>query len=39
MYVHIQSADGEAEFWLEPEISLADSHGLARRERHHARPA
>lgn len=29
MHVHIQSSEGEAKFWLEPEISLANSHGLA----------
>jgi hypothetical protein len=29
MHVHIQSSDGEAKFWLEPEIALAKSHGLA----------
>lgn len=29
MHVHIESPDGEAKFWLEPEISLAKSHGLA----------
>ena len=25
MHVHIQSADGEAKFWLEPVIALADA--------------
>ena len=29
MHVHVESADGEAKFWLEPEISLARSYGLA----------
>lgn len=29
MHVHIQSPDGEAKFWLEPEISLANNYGLA----------
>ena len=28
MHVHVYSADGEAKFWLEPEVSLAGSHGL-----------
>ena len=28
MHVHIQSPDGEAKFWLEPEISLAKNYGL-----------
>jgi len=27
-HVHVQSADGEAKFWLEPEIALARSRGL-----------
>ena len=29
IHVHIQSPDGEAKFWLEPEISLAKRYGLA----------
>ena len=29
MHVHICSADGEAKFWLEPAVTLADSCGLA----------
>lgn len=29
MHVHVQSPDGEAKFWIEPEIALAKSHGLA----------
>lgn len=29
VHVHVQSPDGEAKFWLEPEIALAKSHGLA----------
>lgn len=28
MHVHVQSADGDAKFWLEPEIELAMQHGL-----------
>jgi hypothetical protein len=28
MYVHVQSPDGEAEFWLEPVIAVAQNHGL-----------
>jgi hypothetical protein len=32
MHVHIETADGEAKLWLEPEISLAKSHGLADHE-------
>ncbi|TMG83195.1 MAG: DUF4160 domain-containing protein [Betaproteobacteria bacterium] len=28
MHVHVQSAEGEAKFWLEPRIELAQSYGL-----------
>ncbi|MBI4746575.1 MAG: DUF4160 domain-containing protein [Deltaproteobacteria bacterium] len=28
MHVHIQSANGEAKFWLEPLIALSDSYSL-----------
>ncbi len=28
MHVHVQSADGEAKFWLEPDIQLARNYGL-----------
>ena len=28
MHVHIHCADGEAKFWLEPEVSLAKNYGL-----------
>ena len=28
MHVHVQSADGEAKFWLEPQIELAQNYGL-----------
>ena len=28
MHVHVQSPDGEAKFWLEPSIGLAQNHGL-----------
>jgi len=26
--VHVQSSDGEAKFWIEPEIELAKNYGL-----------
>jgi hypothetical protein len=29
-HVHVHSADGEAKFWLEPEVELARNHGLSR---------
>lgn len=32
MHVHVQSPNGEAEFWLEPVIALAQLTGLSRRE-------
>jgi hypothetical protein len=28
IHVHVQSAAGEAKFWLEPEIELAQNYGL-----------
>ena len=32
IHVHVQSSDGEAKFWLSPEIELAENQGLANRE-------
>jgi Domain of unknown function (DUF4160) len=32
MHVHVSSPDGEAKFWLEPILSLADHTGLNARE-------
>ena len=29
MHVHINCADGEAKYWLEPAIELARNHGLS----------
>lgn len=31
MHVHAHHAEGEAKFWLEPEIELAQNYGLSRR--------
>ena len=31
MHVHVHRAEGEAKFWLEPEITLTQSIGLSRR--------
>ena len=31
MHVHVQSPDGEAKFWLEPVIAVAQNHGLKAR--------
>ena len=28
MHVHVYCAEGEAKFWLEPEIALAYNHGI-----------
>ncbi|MDK9702210.1 MAG: DUF4160 domain-containing protein [Sulfuritalea sp.] len=32
MHVHVQGQNGEAKFWLEPAIELAQHAGLSRRE-------
>lgn len=32
MHVHIYCGNGEAKFWLEPEIELARNHGLSRKQ-------
>ncbi|MCI0333883.1 MAG: DUF4160 domain-containing protein [Planctomycetes bacterium] len=32
MHVHVQSAAGEAKFWLESEIELAQNYGLNTRQ-------
>lgn len=32
MHVHIFSSDGEAEFWIEPVVSLAKSTGFSAKE-------
>ena len=29
LHIHVQSADGEAKFWIEPEIALARNHQLS----------
>ena len=29
LHIHVQSADGEAKFWIEPEIELARNHQLS----------
>jgi hypothetical protein len=31
MYVHVQATAGEAKFWMEPKIELAQNYGLATR--------
>jgi hypothetical protein len=32
MHVHIYCGDGEAKFWLEPQIELAGNYGLSRQQ-------
>jgi hypothetical protein len=32
LHVHVQSPEGEAKFWLEPEIALAKNYKLSGRE-------
>lgn len=32
MHVHISSSDGEAKFWLEPVVALADFEGLSKKQ-------
>lgn len=32
MHVHIISGDGEAKYWLEPEIELAKNHRYTRKQ-------
>jgi len=32
MHVHVASSDGEAKFWIEPEVSLAQNHGIPSHE-------
>jgi len=32
IHVHVVSADGEAKFWLDPEIELAKNHRLTRHQ-------
>ncbi len=32
MHVHVSHPDGEAKFWLQPELALAESVGLSARQ-------
>jgi hypothetical protein len=32
VHIHVSSADGEAKFWLSPQVELAENHGLPERE-------
>lgn len=31
-HVHVVSSDGEAKFWMEPEVALARNHGLSEQD-------
>lgn len=35
MHVHVTCSEGEAKFWLEPTVALADHHGLKKRQLAH----
>jgi len=35
MHVHVMSAEGEAKFWLEPDIELAKNHRYSRKQLKH----
>jgi hypothetical protein len=32
MHVHVECADGEAKFWLEPTVALAQNYGLTEQQ-------
>ncbi|MGB5595013.1 MAG: DUF4160 domain-containing protein [Crocosphaera sp.] len=32
MHVHVYCGDGEAKFWLEPDIELSRNHNLSRKQ-------
>lgn len=32
IHVHVASSDGEAKFWIEPEVGLAENHGIPNHE-------
>jgi hypothetical protein len=32
MHVHVQAPDGEAKFWIEPTIALAQNYGLSEQQ-------
>ncbi len=35
LHIHVQSADGEAKFWIEPQIKLARNHQLSAQDLSH----
>lgn len=32
MHVHVESGNGEAKFWIEPSVSLAQNYGFSEKE-------
>ena len=32
MHIHVHCSDGEAKFWLEPEIKLAQAYGVSQKQ-------
>lgn len=32
MHIHVQHSSGEAKFWIEPEIQIAQNYGLSMKE-------
>lgn len=32
MHIHVASAEGEAKFWMEPELEMARNYGLSQRD-------
>ena len=32
MHIHVHCADGEAKFWLEPELKVAQSYGISQKQ-------
>lgn len=32
IHIHVLKGEGEAKFWLRPDVSVADSYGFSRRE-------
>ena len=32
MHIHVQSSQGEAKFWMEPNIELVHNHGLSTKD-------
>jgi len=31
-HIHVQGSKGEAKFWIDPEISLAENHGISKKD-------